>query len=456
MHWRLWSGGTQRVLLWGDPEYVRRFAKSTHLYDGDGFEINEPLATKMEAQAHDAEPFNLLTPPYTYYDYEFERYWHFFQVFGRLAYNPKASPELWSREFEKRFGSETGPIIQDALHKASEVLPRIVAACSPYSKFPTTRGWAAKQRFGDLPDYANAEGSDIQQFASFDTEARLLIEGGETAKRLPSATSLWFQQVHQQVDELITKARAAMPDDENREFVSTITDLSILSNLALYHSHRIPAAVSYRIFERSRDPHALDDAIAFESKAIEAWRKIVASAGDVYASDLMMGVREAGHRDMSHHLSGHWKDELGYLENGFEQLQAQRGSLKETGQKRSAPSYKAAPDINYQAFFEIQHQAVRSAPPGQAIQISASVRAPAGVSWVRLRYRSVNQHLDYQILTMEAEAGSDNYQVTVPSSEIDTRFDFMYFIEVMDNDGHGRMYPDLDVETPYIIVELER
>ena len=63
MHWRLWNGGTARVLLWGDPEYARRFAESTHLYDGDGFEVNEPLCTKMEAQPHDAKPFDLLTPP---------------------------------------------------------------------------------------------------------------------------------------------------------------------------------------------------------------------------------------------------------------------------------------------------------------------------------------------------------------------------------------------------------
>ena len=45
MHWRLWNGGTTRILLWGDPDYVRRFAKSTHLYDGEGFEVVEPLAT---------------------------------------------------------------------------------------------------------------------------------------------------------------------------------------------------------------------------------------------------------------------------------------------------------------------------------------------------------------------------------------------------------------------------
>ena len=26
VHWQLWSGGTTRLLLWGDPDYVRRFA----------------------------------------------------------------------------------------------------------------------------------------------------------------------------------------------------------------------------------------------------------------------------------------------------------------------------------------------------------------------------------------------------------------------------------------------
>ena len=47
MLWRLWTSGTSRILLWGDPDYVRRFVASTHLYDGEGFEVTEPLATKI-------------------------------------------------------------------------------------------------------------------------------------------------------------------------------------------------------------------------------------------------------------------------------------------------------------------------------------------------------------------------------------------------------------------------
>ena len=456
IHWRLWTGGTQRILLWGDPEYVRRFAESTHLYNGRGFEVNEPLATKMEAQPHAAEPFDLLNPHYVYYRDEFERYWHFFQVFGRMGYNPRTSAELWEREFAKRFGPRAGPVIQEALHRASWVLPTIVAACSPYGTFPTTRGWPEKQTYGDLPEYARAEGSDIQQFASFDEEARLLIEGGETARRLPSATSRWFYRTHLKIDSLISRARTLVSDEKEGEFVSTVTDLSILSNLALYHSHRIPAAVSYSIFERTGDPHALDDAIAYESIAIQAWEQIVEAAGDVYHSDLRMGVREAGFTGIRHRLSGHWKDELDYLQQGLDTLRARRTAFQETITEREAPSFIPAPDVSNRRLFQIQHDAITSANVLEDITIRASVKAYAGIRWVRLRYRAVNQHLDYRLMPMTYVPGEDVYKAVVPADQVDPRYDFMYFLEVMDNEGRGMIYPDLEVETPYIVVRLLR
>jgi len=465
IHWRLWSGGTQRILLWGDPEYVRRFVESTHLYDGRGFEINEPLATKMEAQPHDAAPFDLLNAPYVYYQDEFERYWHFFQVFGRIGYNPGTSPECWEHEFEKRFG-KAGPVLQEALHKASWILPTIVAACAPYGAFPTTRGWPEKQPFGDLPAYAGAEGSDIQQFASFDEQARILIEGGETAKRLPSATSRWFLNRSREIDRLIREATRLVEDDQDREFISTVTDLGILSNLALYHALRIPAAVSYCIFKRTQDPNALDDAMNYESQAIEAWRRIVETAGDVYAPDLRMGVREARFMGIDFRLSGHWKDELANLEDGLAALKSGRSALAETPGERTAPAYEAAPDVPSDEIFQIEHEAVTHAPAGEDIRISAHVKATNGIRWVRLRYRAVNQHLDYKTIPMNhadedafhavVPAGEDLFHAVVPADEIDPKYDFMYFLEVMDEEGHGTIYPDLEKETPYIIVKLDR
>lgn len=449
MHWRLWNGGTSRVLLWGDPEYTRRFAENTHLYNGDGFEVNEPLAGKMFVQPKDVKPFDLLNPQYRYYNYEFERYWHFLQVFGRIGYNPETPADVWEKEFELRFGRKAGPYVQKALHQASWILPRIIASCYPYSYFPMSRGWAEKQRLGDLPLYARAAGSDLRQFATFDEEAQILIENGETAKVLPSMTSLWFEQTSSDINKLIRKAEKAIGNKSNKEFISTITDLKILSNLALYHSRRIPAAVCYRIFERTKDVAALDEAIACERNAIEAWRQLVAAAGDVYTDDLRMGSR-------ANDLCGHWKDELVYLEKGLANLEQKRKDFKPEGTVKSTSHYKVAENTNNDKLFKIIHQPVTSAPAGKPITVTVIVSASAGVKWMHLLYRSVNQELEYQTVPMLPAGEKDTYQVIVPAEQINPEWDFMYLIEVMDNNGRGKIYPDFNRETPYIVVKLIR
>jgi hypothetical protein len=449
MLWRLWNGGTSRILLWGNPEYARRFTESTHLYNGDGFEVNEPLATKMEAQPHDTRPFDLLKPPFRYYDYEFERYWHFFQTFGRIGYNPQTSPLVWKKEFEKRFGKQAAPFVETALHKASWVLPRIISSSYPYSLFPTTRGWAEKQRLGDLPSFAKARLTDLQQFLNFDEEAKLLLEGGETAKIRPSTNSLWFKKTAAEINYLIEEAEKAVGNNRNKEFNSTTVDLKILSNLALYHSRRIPAAVSYNLFEQTNDLSALNDAIAYEKSAIEAWRQIVTAGGNAYADNLMMGVCVAD-------LCGSWKDELASLEKGLVSLEQKGKSFKPTGTVKEAPRYTVELNVDFEKIFNISHKPVTSAAVGRPLTIKVNVSAQSGVKWVRLRYRSVNQEQEYQTLPMLASEEKDVYQVVVPADKINPTWDFMYLIEVMDNKGNGRIYPDLNKETPYVIVTLNR
>jgi len=449
MHWRLWNGGTARVLLWGDPEYARRFAESTHLYHGAGFEVNEPLCTKMEAQPHDAPPFELLNPARRYYQYEFERYWHFFQVFGRVGYNPDTPPEVWRREFTRRFGPDAAPLIEEGLHRASGVLPPIVASCYPYSAFPMTRGWAEKQRLGDLPAYAKAEGSDIQQFANFDQEAQLLLEGGETAQLRPAANRLWFEDTAAHVSARVAAAEARVGPNRNREFDSTVTDLKILANLALFHARRIPAAVNYRLFERTQDLRALDAAIAHERNAVEAWRQLVSAAGDFYAPDLMMGVRGAN-------LCGHWQDELAALDAGLAALEGSRRAGASKTPTQTAPPFPPSASRGDGRAPEVIHQPVTAAQAGQPVVITARATDADGVKWVRLRYRSVNQHLDYRALPMERTGATDEYRAVIPADEVPPTWDLMYFLEVMDRVGNGRIYPDLNEATPYWIVPLRR
>jgi len=447
MTWQLWNAGTSRIFLWGDPDYTRRLVETTHLYDGNSFEVDEPLATKMEGQFHDAKVFDLLKPSARYYDFEFERYWHFFQVWGRIGYDTNAPSEIWDKEFEMRFGTDAGPVLENALHRASWILPRIIASSYPYGGFPMTAGWPEKQHLGDLPGFATMTLSDVQLFENFDEEAQLLIKKGETAKVRPQETSRWFAQTADEIEAQVADAEKKIGAHRGKEFDSTVMDLKMLASLARYHSQRMLAAVSYCLFDRTKDPAALDDAIAYERSAIAAWQKIVDTAGDTYAPDLMFGAR-------SRNLCGHWKDELASLQSGFAKLEMQRKNIP--ADALFTPSPRCVAFTNDFVAPIISHEPILTAPAQRPLTIRVNVKSPDGVKWVQVLYRSVNQTKDYETLALTPVDDKGNYEAVIPADKIDPQFDFMYFIQAMDTQRRGVMFPDFNNQTPYFIVRLNR
>ena len=513
IHWQLWYGGTARLLLWADPEYVRRFAASVRLYDGNSFEVNEPLATKMLADPHDVPPRDIMNPRYRYYDYEFERYWHFYELWGRLAYDPETPDRLWESEFRQRLGGESGIEAMQALHISSRVLPRIVAASYLYRNFPTTRGWAEMQPQGDLMQYAGMEPSDTEQFQSVRQRASAILRGTDSAARRPEATSRWFAATADAIDAHVAAARAAAGPNPSKELVSTLTDASILAGLARFHSHRLVAGVQYCLFKETGDLFSLDDAIANERKAVAAWEAIVAAAGDVYREDLAFGVERVG-------FPRHWKDELGKLRAGLRSLEDQRRGAKppqsgiahvpirtvEPGRpvmiratapgaasaqlvmegrapvtlKQSSPGmFEAEIPVTTSFTYSIEastgartepvkflvtgdHDApkvqllpVGPARPGADLEIAVKAEDPAGIRAVRLRYRHLTQYEDYETKPMLPDAAGI-FRARIPGAFITAERDLMYFIEAVDQAGNGCIAPDLETETPYRIVAVAR
>ena len=448
MNWRLWNGGTARVLLWADPDYVRRYSASAQLYDSPIWDVNEPLTTKMEAQRPEMAPFDLMPAKYRYYDYEFERYWHFFQVWGRGGYNPDMPTEVWSHEFERRFGAAAAPHVETALHRASQVLPLLVAAQTyPYSGFPMTRGWAERQSLGaSLDAYAKNTGTDTQQFESFDDAAKRILAGGTTPKRTPDQTSRWFDDTADAILAEVHAAEAGIGQKRGNEFDSTITDLKILAQLARFHARRSIAAVHYNLFKRGQKLAELLAATLTEKEAVAAWRELVAVAGDRYNFDLAMGAR-------NYNLCGHWRDELVKLEADQKELEAQCCPPEESVAKEKVwqPAALSAPESP-----RIEGARIASAKPGQPLRITAKVLSRDVVSSVKLRYRHVTQYEDYASLDMTPTDSPGEFAATVPGDFLVSQWDFMYLIEATDRAGHGAMWPDLLKEQPYVFVKLDR
>ncbi|MCP5110289.1 MAG: hypothetical protein GY953_05595, partial [bacterium] len=497
------------------------------------------LATKMLAEPHHRQPLEILNPSYRYYDYEFERYWHYYQVWGRVSYNPGTPPEVWESEFEKRFGREAGIHLMRGLHQASKILPRIVAASYRYRLFPTTRGWAEMTRMEDLPKYAtDQEGSDIQQFMNVRDGARRILEGTDTAMRRPEDISRWFARASEQVLKQAHLAETAIGAVKGKEFVSTITDLKILAHLAGYHSRRLLAGLHYNLYKQSGDLFAFDDAIQYEKNAIQSWGRVVESAGDVYNHYLAFGVHDKG-------FPRHWREELEKLREGLKKLEADRSraeaktgaggpliahvpvrrlrphdrlriratvgsnagikSVRALIARNNGPYESVAmktseggmyqveitpceSDCQVKYFIEavsnareqsqypangkedpvvvvvtsdddppaVKLERARGVQPGKDVKVTARVTDPSGIRWVRLRYRHATQFEDYETLDMRMDPATGLYEARIPGEFVVPKWDLMYFLEAMDGKGNGRMYPDLETDTPYVIVKLER
>jgi hypothetical protein len=450
MNWTLWNGGTTRVLLWSDPDYVRRLAASARMYDGQSLIVTEMQATKMLGEPHDATPRDFLNSRYRYFDYEFERYWAFYRVFGRLSYDPEAAPDIWEREYVARFGADAGPHVMKTVQLASRVLPRVVAASVPYSVFPTTSGWPEMMHLGGLPQYARQEaGSDIQQFMNVREEAASILQGTDTAMRRPGETSRWFAQTSDAIlAEAAASERALDGRPGSNEFKSTMTDARILAALARYHSWRQLGGVNYNLYRQAGALTAFDEAVADERKAVGAWHDLVDAAGDFYIDDMWFGPSG---RSFPHH----WKDETKALDAEFDKLLAERQAA--AGRADAKPVRLVPRDADAGLpLVKFVRRAPAAAAPGQDFDVQVKVTAPAGVKWIRLRYRHVNQKEDYHTADMILDVQSGLYAASIPASFIDARWDLMYFVEIVDRQGNGRIYPDLEVETPYIITSVKR
>ena len=81
---------------------------------------------------------------------------------------------------------------------------------------------------------------------------------------------------------------------------------------------------------------------------------------------------------------------------------------------------------------------------------------PSGIRSVHLRYRHLTQYEDYRNAPMIRDPAAGVYRARIPGGFITREWDFMYFIEAIDDAGNGAIPPDLKREAPYRVVRVAR
>ena len=300
--------GSHRLFLWGDPEYVRRFAPTTTFQNASGFEICAPLSQKGIGNAPGAWRV-LKDKNREHYTWEFERYWSTYRLFGRLTYNPDTADEIWLRDIRRRFGAEAAPHMAEAYRKASRVVPTIQGqATADYNMYT----WPEKDMGGPINFYLHYISFEEDRISSLMEHVDRLLQNKFSAKRNPEDTARRLEELSDACEDALAQA-AKVVDGTNKEFWSTQKDFQLISGMARYFSRKIRAAYNLGLYYALSDLSLLKKATAYAEEGLELWKKLSAVADELYYDELVMGPGSYGH----------WKDNIPFVEDDLKQVRHQ-------------------------------------------------------------------------------------------------------------------------------------
>ncbi len=316
--WEIWRLGSHRLLLWGDPDYVRRTVSTFSLGDAVGFEIDAPLSQKGYGNA--PGEWGIFSDSQTkrvFWKYEFERYWAFYQLWGQLSYNPALPDTGWMAELRRRFGPAAEDVDQ-ALRASSKVISEIVAA---HLADPNMYIWPEINPGGLISAYKDVLPSDWSHIARVKEAVRTRLDKGASAKQSPLDTAALLDRLAAETDEALSRARKKV-DTSSAEWQSSEIDMQVLAAMARYHARKQRAAYDLTWFYETGNVDAIRAAQAEVKQGLSIWNGLVKLTDGVYPEQMAYGPADVGA----------WKEKLPYVQHDVTWLEELEKTAEKFGQ----------------------------------------------------------------------------------------------------------------------------
>jgi hypothetical protein len=462
---RLWPG-TQRLLLWADPELAADYGRASGFCGSAGMEWMEPLAFKGRKGSglpggRDAYADASLRPA----GGDFEKYAYSYRVWGRHLYDPDCDADEWQRELKREFGRAAGPV-EGALSEAGRILPLFTVAHCPSAAnnlFWPEMYWNmpivdARRRhpYSDTPSpkrFGAVSPLDPEFFSRIDDFADALIKGEPHAKHSPAWVAAEMESHAARARAWLATATARARDARDPAFRRISADVAILCGLGDFFAWKLRSGVLFAIYERTGHESALEEALSAYRRAREAWQQIASGPCDVYRADVTFGP--------DYYQRGHWRDRIESMDADIADMEKLRKPAdasvvpEATTGATTARAIKAV--LNERAGWPRPmprnfHSPPKSFRRGEPLEITAS---PGTSASLILRYRHVNQSELWQRLEMGRQDSQSQYGATIPAEYTNSVFPLQYHFEVREPSGAAWFYPGLKpgwMGQPYFVV----
>ena len=223
------------------------------------------------------------------WDYAFERQWLFYQLWGRLLYDPDTPDNVFERAFTQRYGAGTAPLLQ-AYALASRMPLRLASFYDATWDFTLySEGFLSKwgpepTRFIDV-DRLIENGTLDPAYLSIPDYVEAAAEGrrftGEEVTPLQLADTL--EHDAQQALALIAKVDPG--DDASLRY--EVADVETWAHLGLYFAEKLRGGVALHTFRTSGDRSSRgaaqqDSAVTHLERAAAHWNDVVAVTEPLY------------------------------------------------------------------------------------------------------------------------------------------------------------------------------
>ncbi|HUA39713.1 MAG TPA: twin-arginine translocation signal domain-containing protein [Candidatus Sulfopaludibacter sp.] len=451
---RIWPG-TQRMLLWGDPQMAADYGRVSGFCGSNGVELFEPLAFKGRKGSGLPGGRNAYADTSLRAALDFEKFSGTYRVWGRNLYNPDGEPDGWQREARRQFGRGADKV-EAALASASRILPLVTVAHCPSAA--NNNYWpemytniaivaeAKPQPYSDTPDprrLGTVSPLDPEFFSGIDEFADELIAGQSSGKYSPAWVAKRLEEVADRALLQLQESKSKVRDAKSAEFRRLAIDIPIQAGLGRFFAARFRAGVLYALYHRSGHRPALEAAIQLNRTARTAWGKFARRAKTPYLLDITYGPE--------FFQRGQWLDRLPAIDRDTADLEKLlTKSSAEAAQKVNSKAIEQAmravfsKSQEYPRFGEL-HTPPSSFPRGKPFPVVAPVRNVSGaemIAGLRLRYRHVNQAEVWQSADME-QAG-DNYRAVIAGDYTDSPFPLQYYFQVRTRSGNVWLHPGLE------------
>jgi hypothetical protein len=451
---RMWPG-TQRLLLWGDPEMAAAYGRVASFCGSSGLELMEPLSFKgrkgsglpggRNAYAEDSLRIE---------GGDYEKYLYYYRVWGRSLYNPDGDQDGKRRLLQHEFGWGA-EAVEGALAAAGSILPLVTTAHCPsaannnywpemYFNMPIVDA-TRRHPYSDTPApkrLGTVSPLDPEFFLGIDEFADELLGDTRTGKYSPAWVAAQLDDAAERSTTFLRKAKARSRDARSADFRRMEIDAAIQAGLGEFFAAKFRAGVLFAICSRTGSREALEKAIATNRAARGAWAKLADTARGVYRDDVTFGPE--------YFQRGHWLDRLPAMDADavdMEKLLTQT-SADISGEMKVEPKMlEQAIRAVFAKRFSEEHPSLAGlhVPPasfrrGEPLTIVAT--APRfEVFAIQLRYRHVNQAETWE--TVEMKNTDRNYQAIIPAEYTDSRFPLQYYFQVRPGKNRAWLHPGL-------------